>query len=70
MAGRKLTVSLSPITKQIDKAAKTLHSMRSRVSVADRKTIDLELKDLKNCKKVLSARCPGRTMSHSFHPRA
>jgi hypothetical protein len=69
MAGRKLTVSFSPVVKQIDKAAKTLKSMRPRVSALDQKKIDLELKDLKNCRKVLSRRCPGKTMSHSFHPR-
>jgi cell division septal protein FtsQ len=57
MAKRKLRVRFSPIAAQIKKVAKKLKSIRARVSAADQKTIDLELRDLKQCKKNLSSRC-------------
>lgn len=57
MAKRKLKVRFSPIAAQIKKVAKKLKSIRARVSAADQKTIDLELRDLKECNKTLSARC-------------
>jgi hypothetical protein len=57
MAKRKLEVRFSPIATQIKKVAKKLKSIRARVSPADQKTIDLELRDLKQCNKTLSSRC-------------
>jgi hypothetical protein len=66
MAKQKLEVSLSPIAAQIDKAATKLKSLRPRVSSADQKKIDLEIKELQKVRKGLAAFC--RRMTHSFKP--
>jgi hypothetical protein len=66
MAKRKLEISLSPIVAQIDKTKKKLESLRPRVSAADQKDIDLEIKELLQCRKELAAFC--RRMTHSFKP--
>jgi hypothetical protein len=66
MAKLKLEISLSPIAAQIDKAKKKLESLRPRVSAADQKDIDLEIKELLKCRKELAAFC--RRMTHSFKP--
>jgi predicted deacetylase len=68
MARRKLTVRFSPIATQIKKVAKKLKSIRARVSAADQKTIDLELRDLKQCNKTLSSGC--FRMNHYYRARA
>jgi hypothetical protein len=66
MAARKIVV-LSSITTQIDKTAKSLRKVRPRVSTADQKKIDLEIKALASCKKALSVFC--RKMTHAFKPK-
>jgi hypothetical protein len=66
MAKPKLEVSLSPIATQIDKAAKKLKSLRSSVSSADQKKIDLEIKELLKVRKGLAAFC--KRMTHAFKP--
>ncbi len=60
MAKRKLGVSLSPIAAQIDKAEKNLRKLKPRVSPADRKKIDLEIKDLKKIRKAVAKACGGK----------
>ncbi len=57
MVRRKLNVRFSPIATQIKKVAKKLKSIRARVSDSDQRAIDLELRDLKRCQKMLSALC-------------
>ena len=47
MAKRKLEVTLTPIATQIDKARAKMESLRPKVSAADKKAIDLEIKKLK-----------------------
>jgi cell division septal protein FtsQ len=64
----KLKVRFSPIAAQIRKVVKKLKSIRARVSAADQKTIDLELRDLKECNKTLSSRC--FRMSRYYKTRA
>jgi len=66
MAKPKLKISLSPIAAQIDKAQKKLESLRPRVSAADQKDIDLEIKDLRKCRKGITAFCG--SMTHIFKP--
>jgi hypothetical protein len=66
MAKPRLEISLSPIAAQIDKAQKKLKSLRPRVSAADQKDIDLEIKELLKCRKEIVAFC-GR-MTHIFKP--
>ena len=68
MAKRKLTVRFSPIATQIKKVAKKLKSIRARVSAADQKTIDLQLRDLIQCNKKLSSGC--LRMNHYYKTRA
>jgi hypothetical protein len=46
MAGRKISVSLAPISKEIGKAKKKLKALRSRTSPAHKKEIDLRIRAL------------------------
>ncbi len=57
MAKRKVNVRFSPIATQIKKVEKKLKSIRARVSDTDQRAIDLELRDLKRCQKMLNAFC-------------
>lgn len=66
MAARKIVVP-SSIATQIDKTAKNLKKVRPRVSRADQKKIDLEIKALAGCKRALSVFC--RKMTHVFKPK-
>jgi hypothetical protein len=66
MAARKIVVP-SSISTQIDRTAKNLKKVRPRVSAADRKKIDLEIKALASCRKALGVFC--RKMTHVFKPR-
>jgi hypothetical protein len=63
MGTRRLAVELSSIAREIDKATGKLKSIRSRVDVKARKKIDLDLKGLKECRKMLAKSCKGRSMS-------
>jgi len=66
MAKAKLEVKLLPIAAQIDKAQAKMESLRPKVSAADKKAIDLEIKKLKKFRKELAEFC-GR-MTHGFNP--
>jgi hypothetical protein len=66
MAKRKLEVTLTPIATQIGKAQAKMKSLKPRVSVADQKAIDLEIKKLEKFRKELAEFC-GR-MTHGFKP--
>jgi hypothetical protein len=67
MAKKKLEISLAPIAVQIDKAEKELRALRPKVAVADRKKIDLEIKDLKKIKRTIREICKEK-MTHGFSP--
>jgi hypothetical protein len=67
MAKKKLVVSLSPIKKQIQAAEKSLRSFKPQVSAADRKRIDLDIKNLKAALAAMAKVCHG-TMTHGFAP--
>jgi hypothetical protein len=69
MARKKLEISLSPIAVQIDKAAKKLRSLKSKVSTADRRKIESEIKDLTKIRAVVVKVCGGR-MTRAFLPAA
>ena len=66
MAARKIVVP-SSISVQIDKTAKNLKKVRPRVSPADQRKIDLEIKALASCKKALGVFC--KKMTHAFKPK-
>ena len=66
MAKAKLEVKLLPIAAQIDKAQAKMESLRPKVSAADQKAIDLEIKKLEKFRKELAEFC-GR-MTHGFNP--
>jgi hypothetical protein len=66
MAARKIVVS-SSISYQIDRTAKNLKKVRPRVSAADQKKIDLEIKELAKCKNALRPFC--HRMTHKFRPK-
>jgi hypothetical protein len=68
MAKKKLEVSLTPIATQIDKAAAKLKSLKSRVSKADGRKIDSELKDLVKARKLVVHACGGK-MTPVFAPK-
>jgi hypothetical protein len=68
MAKKKLEVSLTPIATQIDKAAEKLKSLKSRVSKADGRKIDSELKDLVKARKLVVHACGGK-MTPVFAPK-
>ena len=69
MAKRKLNVRFSPIGTQIEKTVKRLKSIRARVSAIDQRTIDLELRDLKRCHKMLSSRCLKMNRAYTLRAR-
>lgn len=69
MARRNLNVRFSPIATQIKKVAKKLKSIRARVSDKDQRAIDLELRDLRRCQKMLNALCFLR-MNRTYAQRA
>jgi hypothetical protein len=66
MAKRKLEITLTPIARQIDKARAKMESLRPKVSAADKRAIDREIKKLKKCRKELAEFCG--TMTHPFKP--
>jgi hypothetical protein len=57
MGTRKFTVKLSSIAKEIDKATGKLESIRSSVDAKGQEKIDLDLKQLKECRKMVAERC-------------
>jgi hypothetical protein len=67
MAKKKVVLSLPGIPAQLDSATKKLRAIRRKVSVADRRKIDLEIKKIAECKKSLNVFCKGR-MTHTFAP--
>jgi hypothetical protein len=69
MAKKKVVLSLPGIPAQLERGAKKLRAIRRKVSMADRKKIDLEIKKIGECKKALSAFCKGK-MTHAFDPLA
>jgi hypothetical protein len=68
MAKKKLEVSLKPIKTEIDKAEKELKSLKSRVSRADRRKVDSDLKDLVKIRALVIRSCRS-TMTHIFVPK-
>ena len=67
MAKKKLVVSLKPIKVQIQKAEKSLRKIKPKVSPADRKQIDLDIKNLNTALATLRNICHG-IMTHGFSP--
>jgi hypothetical protein len=53
----KVNFTLKSITKEITKAEKKLRAIRGKVAAADRKKIDLELRDLARCGKLVKHFC-------------
>jgi hypothetical protein len=67
MAKKKLVVSLGPIKKQIKAAETKLRGFKGKVSVKDRKQIDLDIKNLDAALIALTKVCHG-IMTHGFAP--
>ncbi len=64
MATKKLSVKLSPIAKEIDKATKKLKAIRKKLSPKERKKLDLEVKDLCEARDLVAENC--RSMTSIF----
>ncbi len=64
MPTKKLTVKLSPIAKEIDKAIEELEDIRSSVSPKALKKLNLEIKGLRKARKSVAAFC--RSMTSIF----
>jgi hypothetical protein len=67
MAKKKLVVSLAPIKIQIKKAEQSLRKLKPKVSVAGKKQIDLNIKELQGALALLTKGCKG-IMTHAFQP--
>jgi len=68
MAKKKLVVSLKPIKEQIQKAEKSLRKIKPKVSAADRKQIDLDIKNLNAALATVRTICKNGIMTHGFAP--
>jgi hypothetical protein len=67
MAKKPLVVSLAPIKVQIKKAEQSLRKLKPKVSAADKKQIDLNIKELQSVLAQLTKGCKG-IMTHGFRP--
>jgi hypothetical protein len=63
----KIAFSLHPITAAIRRAEKKLHAIRPKVSKAEQKKIDLNLRMLEKSFRLLRIPCP-KTKPGQFHP--
>jgi hypothetical protein len=66
MAKKKLQVNLKPIARDLEKVIKTLGGFKSKVSVADSKTIDLKVKKLKGALADVKSSCTDKKMTPGF----
>ena len=64
MAQRTYRMSFKGIAKQLHRAAGKLGKIRPKVGTPDRKKIDLQVKALKHCTKMLSVQCD--VMTHIY----
>jgi hypothetical protein len=62
MAVKELSVKLSPIAKEIDKATKKLKAIRKKLSPKERKKLDLEIKDLCKARVLIAESCRKMTV--------
>jgi len=69
MPKKKLQVNLKPIARDIEKVIKTLGGFKSKVSVADSKTIDLKIKKLKGALADVKSSCTDKKMTPGFSPK-
>jgi hypothetical protein len=53
----KISFTLKNITKEIQKADKKLRALRKKVATADQKKIDLELRGLVQCSRIVKHFC-------------
>jgi len=53
----KISFTLKNITKEITKAEKKLRAIRGKVAAAEQKKIDLELRGLVECSKIVKHFC-------------
>jgi Mg2+ and Co2+ transporter CorA len=53
----KISFTLKNITREITKAEKKLRAIRGKVAQADQKKIDLELRGLQKCRKIVTYFC-------------
>jgi hypothetical protein len=58
----KISFTLKGITKEIRKAEKRLRAIRGTVAKADQKKIDLELRGLQQCNRIIQPYC--RPLAH------
>ncbi len=53
----KINFTLKNVTREIAKAEKKLRAIRGKVAKADQKKIELELRGLEQCRKVVKNFC-------------
>jgi hypothetical protein len=58
--------SLGPIILEIEKRAKKLKALRSRVAKGERKRLDLRLQALENSRQILSTACKSGPKMNAF----
>ena len=58
--------SLGPIILEIEKRAKNLKALRSRVAKGQRKRLDLRLQALENSRQILAAACKSGPKMNAF----
>jgi hypothetical protein len=69
MAKKKMQVNLKPIARDIEKVIKALGGFKSKVSVADSKSIDLKIKKLKGALADVKQTCTDKKMTPGFLPK-
>jgi hypothetical protein len=67
MAPKPVNVKIPNLTKDFKTAIKILAKARPKVSAADKKLIDLEIKQLQCFESSMLIFCKG-TMTHAFNP--
>jgi uncharacterized coiled-coil protein SlyX len=53
----KINFTLKSVTKEITKAEKKLRAIRGKVATGDQKKINLELRELAKCRKIVTFFC-------------
>jgi hypothetical protein len=58
--------SLGPVILEIEKRARTLKALRSRVASHERKRLNLRLQALESSRQILSAACKGGPKMNAY----
>ena len=66
---KKMQVNLKPIARDLEKVIKALSGFKSKVSVADGKSINLKIKKLKGALADVKSSCTDKKMTPGFSPK-